>query len=78
MHARGTGIAEVQDKHASVRSLHQENKELDVEFDLTLRRYVESVNDFINEHAQDRLNGGSAQVWCGVGWVVLCLAFWPR
>lgn len=46
------GIAEVQDKHAAVQTLHRENKDLDVEFDATLRRYIVSVNDFVNNHAQ--------------------------
>lgn len=31
-----------------------------MEFDETLRRYVMSVNDFIDKHAQPRLNGGNA------------------
>ncbi|CAN0083820.1 unnamed protein product, partial [Scytosiphon promiscuus] len=47
-------IAEVQEKHAVVRSLHQENKELDLEFDAALRRYVVSVNNFIHKYARQQ------------------------
>lgn len=42
--------------------LFPRDQDLDLEFDATLRRYVISVNDFINNHGQmGRANGGGGE-----------------